>query len=334
MSSGKVHVDYGKAPTVSELIEKSRSGMIAAWVVGGVFVVLTLVFHRMLAVQILNCPPSKKRALYLKITRMSPIFAITGYLGLWIVRANPLFEMVRAVYEAFAMGWFMRIIFLTFGNTKSEIQAKILNQPPSKFMSVPPFCCIFKPCVSEHNFTSFHLKLCVFGVKQFIVFRVIYIMLQLLLALENRGAMSESLEHKGNVMGVLAVLMQVSLWFALWCLFMVYKATHESLKQYNTTLKFVVFKLLLILSIVQSWIFSLVLERGHINNPSVFPVEILAVGWQNFLLCIEAFLCTLLCHKAYPASELKDDEHKLINSEDPDETNDIERDLQIFDIKF
>ena len=108
--------------------------------------------------------------------------------------------------------------------------------------------------------------------------------------------------------------LKVSGMLAVYGLFVMYKATHELLHEWNTTAKFVAVKLVIGVSTVQDMVIEKLVEDvfpppptsclrdplhpGHLGRAVVF--------WRSYLTLIETVVLAGLIIRAFPAEEVKD----------------------------
>ena len=90
--------------------------------------------------------------------------------------------------------------------------------------------------------------------------------------------------------------------FALWCF---YQAVKEILAPFSPLLKFISVKSIIFLSFWQSCLLVLLEEGGVIEGvENASGVETnstsVAAAWQNFLICMEMFLASILLRDAFP----------------------------------
>lgn len=171
---------------------------------------------------------------------------------------------------------------------------------------VPPCCCLvpLTPCLQDGNktFDFSTLRKMRFMIEQYCYVTPLTAFVEGILQWQEK----QQQIHMDFWVGSVQVLRLVSMFICLQALFALYHATKKSLKKYQTTLKFLSIKALIILSAVQkillAWVF-----RWHLVDlpPSrVFSAADAALRMHAFLLLMEVPFLQLLVNHAFPADEL------------------------------
>jgi len=101
-------------------------------------------------------------------------------------------------------------------------------------------------------------------------------------------------------------LQKISGFIALQGLFTLYKASHNALHEWNTTMKFVAIKLVIVLDMIQDVLAGFLVTHGIVGVGSQCHLrdENLAKIWDQCMLVVEAVFMALLMYRAFPAQEL------------------------------
>lgn len=96
--------------------------------------------------------------------------------------------------------------------------------------------------------------------------------------------------------------------WALYCLVLLYKATHNELRPIRPLSKFVVIKLVVFVTYWQSVFIAICAKLGLIRPAewSTYDTDDVAAGLQNFLICIEMFLAAVAHAHAFPPRDYMD----------------------------
>ena len=189
---------------------------------------------------------------------------------------------------------------------------------PSKFWAVPPACCCCLWC-KPRSFTKWylsstnnierrvniendrHLQFFAILLFQFAFFRPASGIFLIGLALFNQNISDNDFTGWGPYVQVSG---GISLSFAMWSLFIMYKLSYPVIgKQHKTTLKFVAVKLIIILLLVQNLLLGALDRAAGVFDDRPFGAEVNIDLWSNFLLVLELPFIALLLYKGFPQEE-------------------------------
>lgn len=258
------------------------------------------------------------------------VWAICCWFALFCPLVAPLSELFMGQSEAYAIYIFLVIMYMLVsieacktkleqsdpGQTSLRSEMENMGQTimdavhdygPQKYFAVPPFGCCFKPCYWEHQITAKQLLWVSRLVKQ-------YVILELFL---NTFFMWAGLtfqpERAARIQNVAAYILKISGMMAVYGLFIMYKATHDLLHDWNTTRKFVSVKIVILLSVIQNKLFSWFIHtfRPRENSCLLTPghpeeLERIVVFWTTFASLMETVLLSHLIIRAFPAHEVAD----------------------------
>jgi len=233
------------------------------------------------------------------------VWAICCWFALFCPLVAPLSELFMGQSEAYAIYIFLVIMYMLVsieacktkleqsdpGQTSLRSEMENMGQTimdavhdygPQKYFAVPPFGCCFKPCCWEHQITAKQLLWVSRLVKQ-------YVILELFL---NTFFMWAGLtfqpERAARIQNVAAYILKISGMMAVYGLFIMYKATHDLLHDWNTT-RF------------RPRENSCLLTPGHPEE-----LERIVVFWTTFASLMETVLLSHLIIRAFPAHEVAD----------------------------
>ncbi|CAE8672196.1 unnamed protein product [Polarella glacialis] len=302
---------------------------IFVWVVGGLVTALVCGLALQHAYRLSQKPVSLMRGYYLQCLIFPVTWCLSAYFTLLCPRTALLAELMQGISEASVIANFSTILFmiLCYESNRSHptppefnglespkmprmvdiITEALAKQGPKPHFAVPPFFCFFVSCFRQHDMGPKHLLRVSWLVRQYV-----YVMFGLSIfgMWVSMSWAAESAEHLKLIMsGVL----KVSGLTAVYGLFVLYKATHDLLHEWNTTVKFLSIKFVILLSMVQKRILGLLIDKfrkkenscliepGHPDN-----LEQVVNFWCQFLIVLETILMICLLRRAFPVEELKD----------------------------
>lgn len=281
-------------PSVSELAESINAVIYFGWVVAflSIMVNLTLYFSHYSTFD--GCALEMRSHRYLSIIRLPLVFGLTGATSLFVVRTSGMWSAIQHAYEAYALYQFYLAIVDLCGGRRALI-TKLQQKEPQPFYQTPPFCCccFWLPKV---RFSGTVLDYCQRTVIQFVVIVPSAMVAEIMIMVADQ-------EHNAAVEVVVAVLSTVSTFFALHGLFVIYKATHDILQSYGTTLKFVALKALILIGVVQGEIFGFFCAIAIIPPAGPLDSEGTAVFISNICLCLQSPFLLWLSFKTFVPEE-------------------------------
>lgn len=264
------------------------------------------------------------RSYYTSIFLFPAVWAISAYISLLCPNAAPLAELAQGQSEAFAIYTFLTILYmlLTREAFKAELERGVLEedvsvgnaivsvlekQGPKPHFATPPFFCCCAGIFPKHLLTPGHLLRITKLVKQYIAMQLFFSVFGLWAEMSLDEKRAEWMTHW------VKRILKVSGWIGIYGLFVMYKATKDVLEHWNTTRKFMSIKFVILLSIVQAWLLSLLAHkfRRKDNTCLVDPLKPndlhhVVTFWSQVLLLVETVLMVYLLSKAFPAEEVQD----------------------------
>lgn len=116
------------------------------------------------------------------------------------------------------------------------------------------------------------------------------------------GSECKLLSKTSKAQTVLSVIQVISTVVCLMALIRTYKVLKSNIKGYSAVLKLVCLKVIVGLDVTQSFIFSILANNGDIKPTTYLDLPDLMIGTQDFILCCECFLISILFIYAYSAS--------------------------------
>eukprot|EP00299_Pterocystis_sp_00344_P012776 c6183_g1_i1.p3 GENE.c6183_g1_i1~~c6183_g1_i1.p3 ORF type:complete len:157 (-),score=47.07 c6183_g1_i1:117-587(-) len=121
--------------------------------------------------------------------------------------------------------------------------------------------------------------------------------------IELQGPDNSLVENSTSLM-IVGTLGLISALLAVWGLFIIFSATHNILREYNTAWKFLAIKGILILTSSQELAIALFVRKDEIPPEDKFSTLFLVQFYVSFVACVEGFILTLSLIWAFPESEI------------------------------
>ncbi|KAF1892543.1 hypothetical protein Lal_00011009 [Lupinus albus] len=261
-----------------------------ALVIGGCCVLIALVLSIFLIFQHLRSytNPAEQKWIVAVIS-MVPIYATESILSLWNPRLSLACDILRNYYEAFALYSFGRYLISCLGGERRVVE--LLEEESEENHRKPllggsdenhgiqhrPFCNFFcHPCMLGKDLLTIEK----FGLVQYMILKTVCAFLALILELCGVYGNGEFKWYYGYP--YIAVVLNFSQMWALYCLVQFYNVTHERLQPIKPLAKFISFKAIVFATWWQGVGIALLCTIG------VLPKEgKLQTGLQDFLICIE-----------------------------------------------
>jgi len=232
---------------------------------------------------------------------MIPIFSITSYLSMWLLRIAVILEFIRAVYESIILYVFLLIMANMLGGLK-KAPAVLINLPRGNYLAVPPLACCCRPCCPHIKITPGWMSTIKVLVIQYCVIKPVTIGLAIIFYFAG-GEDPEAADSPPFI--ILRLIGTVSVLVCAYGLFIFYKATHNVLAEYRTGLKFATVKAIVLLAAIQGIVVQLLIRAGSVKGTDYLTPEEQGEIWNNFLLTVEMFIISFMFAAAFPISDYK-----------------------------
>lgn len=227
---------------------------------------------------------------------MVPIFSIQSWFSLIIHSASPYLTAFRDLYEAFVLSSFVYYIIELCGG-EDQLVAKLRMKDPQHGNHN---CLLQSQCGHWQMGRPFLLN-CKYGVLQFVFFKIITTIIVIILhSMDNW--------HKGewgwnSSYTYLAVIMNMSIGYALYCLVKLYFVTKDDLKEWNPVWKFLCIKGIIFFTFWQTFLIQILYSVGVIKGFGDWDAAMVADGLPDFLICIEMLGFAVLHLFAFPHTD-------------------------------
>ncbi|KAM0945173.1 putative organic solute transporter subunit alpha/Transmembrane protein [Dioscorea sansibarensis] len=315
-----------------------------ALVAAGIFVLTSLSLSMFLIFEHLSSYKNPEQKFLIGVILMVPCYAVESYVSL----VNPSISVdsgiLRDSYEAFAMYCFGRYLVACVGGEKRTIEfmkrqghssytASLLPNASEKGVIKHPFPMnyILKPW----KLGEWFYQVIKFGIVQYMIIKTVTAILAVFL--EAFGLYCEG-EFKWSCgYPYMAVVLNFSQSWALYCLVQFYAATKDELEHIKPLAKFLVFKSIVFLTWWQGVAIALLYSLGLFKSPIAQGLQF-KTSIQDFIICIEMGIASIVHLYVFPAKpyELMGDlfpgsvsvlgDYASVDSPlDPDEVRDSER---------
>ncbi|KAG8389802.1 hypothetical protein BUALT_Bualt01G0016300 [Buddleja alternifolia] len=315
-----------------------------SWAVtsAAIFVVVALVLSMYLTFEHLgayNQPEEQKFLIGLIL--MVPVYAVESFLSLLNSEVAFNSEIIRDCYEAFALYCFERYLIACLGGEENTIE--FMESQSWVTSSVPLLDEAYAYGVVEHPFplscflrdwqlgSEFYHAVKI-GIVQYMILKMICALLAMIF--ESIGVYGEGKFEWGYVYPYLAVVLNFSQTWALYCLVQFYSVTKNKLAPIKPLAKFLTFKSIVFLTwwqgVAVAFLFSFGAFQGSL-------AKLLKTRVQDYIICIEMGVAAVVHLYVFPAAPYKRGERGVKNvavmtdyaslgtPPDPEEVQDCER---------
>jgi len=265
--------------------------------IAGCFVLITVPISVLGIVQhLVNWYMPQVQKFVVRILFMVPIFSIQSWFSLFFHSASPYLTAVRDLYEAFVLSSFVYYIIELCGG-EDQLANKLRMKDPKLGQHN---CLVRSQCGIWQMGRPFLLH-CKYGVLQFVFFKIITTIVVIILHTQDSF-------HKGewgwnSAYAYLAIIMNVSIAYALYCLVTLYFATKDDLKEWNPVWKFLCIKGIIFATFWQGFLIQVLYSVGVIKGFGDWDASTTADKLPDFLICIEMLGFAVLHLYAFPHTD-------------------------------
>ncbi|XP_072976572.1 protein LAZ1 homolog 1 isoform X2 [Typha angustifolia] len=280
---------FSQSVTMFSLGLTGESNILSSWPISsaGSFVTVALVLSLFLIFEHLAVysQPEEQKFL-IGLILMVPIYAVESFLSLLDTNVAFICEIMRDCYEAFAMYCFERYLIACLGGEENtiklmEAQIQTSSSAPLLDLEYGDGVMILKPICA-----------------------VLAIILELF------GVYGEGKFGWRYGYPYLAVVLNFSQTWALYCLIQFYSVTKEKLEPIKPLAKFLVFKSIVFLTwwqgVAVAFLFSTGAFKGHLAQE-------LKTRIQDYIICIEMGIAAVVHLKVFPAKPYRRGERGIRN---------------------
>ncbi|XP_022841986.1 protein LAZ1 homolog 1 isoform X1 [Olea europaea var. sylvestris] len=324
------------------------SSSLYSWTIcsAAIFVVVALVLSLYLIFEHLASYHQPEEQMFLiGLILMVPVYALESFLSL--LKSDYAFycEIIRDCYEAFALYCFWRYLIACLGGEKSTIEfmesqswvtsdISLLDEAYAYGVVEHPFP--LKCFLRGWQLGSYFYQAVKIGIVQYMILKMMCALLAMIF--EFLGVYGEGKFQWGYAYPYLAVVLNFSQTWALYCLVQFYSVTKNKLAPIKPLAKFLTFKSIVFLTWWQGVAVAFLFSFGAFNGSLA---RVLKTRVQDYIICIEMGIAAVVHLYVFPAVPYKRGERGVRNvavladyaslgsPPDPEEVRDCERSTRV-----
>lgn len=285
-----------------------KSNILLSWPIlsAGIFVLVSVVLSLFLTFEhlLVYYQPEEQKFL-IGVILMVPVYAVESFLSLLNSKAAFFCEIMRDCYEAFALYCFERYLIACLGGEERTIKFMENQVQASSSMSLLEYA--YEDAVVRHPFplncfmrnwylgSDFYQAVKI-GIVQYMILKTVCAFLAIILQLF--GVYGEGKFGWNYGYSYLAVVLNFSQTWALYCLIHFYSVTKDKLDPIKPLAKFLVFKSIVFLTwwqgVIVAFLFSTGSFKGHLAQE-------LKTRVQDYIICIEMGISAIVHLYVFPA---------------------------------
>ncbi|GAM17850.1 hypothetical protein SAMD00019534_010250, partial [Acytostelium subglobosum LB1] len=268
------------------------------WMVSGVAMLLSLILSVHLIYKHLrnyNCPILQRYII--RILIMVPVYSIDSWLSLLFVEYSLYFDFTRDIYEAYVLYSFFCLIvaYVEMHNDVFELLEKkqsMLHPWPLSY------------CLPRIKLGPTFLRNCQQMVLQFVFVKPVVAIVSIVLQVFGYYGQGKFVPDRGYLW--LVIIENISVWMSLYALVLFYQCMSKELQPFKPFGKFMCIKMVIFFSFWQGVIIALLSYFHVINSVGDWTIHNISEALQNFIICLEMFVISVIHHYFFPYAEYKD----------------------------
>ncbi|RZC67366.1 hypothetical protein C5167_011059 [Papaver somniferum] len=282
-----------------------------ASVTAGTLVVITLILSMYLVFDHLTSYKNPEEQKFLiGVILMVPCYSIESFISLVEPSLSVDFEILRDCYEAFAMYCFGRYLVACLGGEERTIEfmrregrgagskIPLIQHSLSHEKGIVKHPYPFKLFLKPWKLGQWFYQVVKFGIVQYMLIKTFTAILAVIL--EGFGVYCEG-EFKLNCgYPYIAVVLNFSQSWALYCLVQFYTVTKDELAHIKPLAKFLMFKSIVFLTWWQGIAIALLYQLGLFKSPIAQGLQFKS-SVQDFIICIEMAVASVVHLYVFPA---------------------------------
>jgi len=209
----------------------------------------------------------------IRILFMVPIFSIQAWFSLFFHGAAQYIRAFRELYEAFVLSSFVYYIIELLGG-EEELALKLRT----KDAKYGRHGFVFRHIFGEWQMGRPFMINCKYGVLQYVLVKIIATMVVIIL--QSMGKFNTGDWSWDSAYLYIAIIMNFSIGYALYCLVKLYYATKEDLKEWNPVWKFLCIKGIIFFTFWQGFLIEVLHSFGVIGEVGDWDSEHVVDGLQ------------------------------------------------------
>lgn len=232
----------------------------------------------------------------IRILFMVPIFSIQAWFSLFFHSAAGYIQAFRELYEAFVLSSFVYYIIELLGG-EEQLALKLRTKDPAYGRHFFPFQFT---CGQWEMGRQFMMN-CKYGVLQYVLVKIISTIV--VIVLQSLGKFNTGEWGWDSAWTYLALILNISIGYALYCLVKLYYATKEDLKEWNPVWKFLCIKGIIFFTFWQGFLIEVLHSLGVIQDVGEWDSAHVVDGLQDFLISFEMVFFAIAHRYAFPHTD-------------------------------
>lgn len=231
----------------------------------------------------------------IRILFMVPIFSIQAWFSLCFHSAAGYIRAFRELYEAFVLASFVYyIIELLGGEEQLALKLRTKDAKHGRHGFLLRWC-------GEWQMGRPFMINCKYGVLQYVLVKIIATIV--VIVLRSLGKFDTGAWGWDSAYTYIAVIMNFSIGYALYCLVKLYYATKDDLKEWNPVWKFLCIKGIIFFTFWQGFLIEVLHSFGVIQDVGNWDSEHVVDGLQDFLISFEMVFFAIAHRYAFPHTD-------------------------------
>ncbi|KAL3767927.1 hypothetical protein ACHAWO_001823 [Cyclotella atomus] len=231
-----------------------------------------------------------------RILFMVPIFSMEAWFSLFFHEAYEYIGVFRELYEAFVLSSFVYYIIALLGG-EDELVTKLRRKDATYGQHPLPF----KMFLGEWKMGRQFMMNCKYGVLQYVLVKIIATIL--IIPLQAEGHYNSGEWSWTSSYAYIAVIMNISVASALYCLVRLYYATKDDLKEWNPLGKFLCIKGIIFFTFWQGFAIQVLCSAGVIKGIGDWDPQHVVDGITDSLICFEMVFFAIAHRYAFPHTD-------------------------------
>eukprot|EP01065_Artemidia_motanka_P022680 TRINITY_DN2687_c3_g1_i2.p2 TRINITY_DN2687_c3_g1~~TRINITY_DN2687_c3_g1_i2.p2 ORF type:complete len:405 (+),score=137.32 TRINITY_DN2687_c3_g1_i2:53-1267(+) len=300
---GVVALVAGVALAAALLVHGKGSSRKFPVLVGGYCAALACVISMLQVLEHLSVFVRPDLQIYVvRVLLMVPVYASTSWLAIVWMRAAPVLDLLRDLYEAYAVYNFYVLMVGLQGGMDELLRGAMAEGHGQTHAHPPPLC-----CAPRWRLSASLLQRITLAVLQFMLLKPLCTFIVLCLSLSGKYGPPQLNFNAGYV--YCTIVYNVSITAAFTALYYFYLGSKAKLAGHNPVLKFACIKGVIFLSYWQSLVIDVLHSTGALPKVSGWENEsdeASSAGLQDFLICCEMCLFAVVHKCAFSATEHAD----------------------------
>ncbi|KAL7535564.1 hypothetical protein ACHAXR_006576 [Thalassiosira sp. AJA248-18] len=232
----------------------------------------------------------------IRILFMVPIFSIQAWFSLFFHSAAVYIRIFRELYEAFVLSSFVYYIIELLGGD-DQLALKLRTNNTNHGQHPFPFRLVFEDWQMGRPF----MMNCKYGVLQYVLVKTIATIA--VITLQSLGKYNTGVWAWDSAWMYIALSLNLSIGYALYCLVKLYYATKVDLKEWNPVWKFLCIKGIIFFTFWQGFLIEVLHSFGVIQDIGDWDSEHVVDGLQDFIISFEMVGFAIAHRYAFPHTD-------------------------------